>query len=100
VKLKSEVIDTVKVYAPTMRGGLLKNAKVISFEEYDIMTNLAKDERISSILKLLREQVDDSRTWLSLHTNRKQKRGFWGMYKKHGTQFGLSNERTLATQAG
>ena len=57
-------------------------------------------ERISSILKLLREQVDDSRTWLSLHTNRKQKRGFWGMYKKHGTQFGLSNERTLATQAG
>ncbi|OGS55722.1 MAG: hypothetical protein A3J79_05970 [Elusimicrobia bacterium RIFOXYB2_FULL_62_6] len=54
-KLKSEVIDTVKVYAPTMRGGLLKNAKVISFEEYDIMTNLAKDERISSILYLSRQ---------------------------------------------
>lgn len=57
-------------------------------------------ERIRSILQLLREQVDDSRTWLSLHNGRKQKRGFWGMYKKHGTQFGLSNERTLATQAG
>lgn len=57
-------------------------------------------ERIRSILQLLREQVDDSRTWLSLHNGRKQKHGFWGMYKKHGTSFGLSNERTLATQAG
>lgn len=57
-------------------------------------------ERLRSILMTLREQVDDSRTWLSLYNNRKQKRGYWGMYKKHGTQFGLSNERTLATQAG
>lgn len=54
-KLKSEVIDTVKVYAPTMRGGLLKNPRVISFEEYDIMQSLAKDERISSILYLSRQ---------------------------------------------
>jgi hypothetical protein len=57
-------------------------------------------DRIRSVLILLREQVDDSRTWLSLYSNRKQKRGYWGMYKKHGTQFGLSNERSLATQAG
>lgn len=57
-------------------------------------------ERIRSMLQILREQVDDSRTWLSLYNRRKQKRGYWGMYKKHGTQFGLSNERTLATQAG
>ena len=57
-------------------------------------------ERMRSILQTLREQVDDSRTWLSLYNNRKQKRGYWGMYKKHGTNFGLSNERTLATQAG
>jgi hypothetical protein len=57
-------------------------------------------ERLRSILMTLREQVDDSRTWLSLSNTRKQKRGYWGMYKKHGTTFGLSNERTLATQAG
>jgi hypothetical protein len=57
-------------------------------------------ERIRSILVMLREQVDDSRSWLSLFAGRKKKMGFWGMYKKHGTQFGLSNERTLATQAG
>lgn len=57
-------------------------------------------ERLRSILKILREQIEDSRSWLALSTNRKKKRQYWGMYKKHGTQFGLSSERTLATQAG
>lgn len=57
-------------------------------------------ERIRSVLQLLREQVDDSRTWLSLFNSKKQKAGYWGKYKKHGTSFGLSNERTLATQSG
>jgi len=57
-------------------------------------------ERLRSILQLMREQIDDSRTWMALSNTRKQKRGYWGMYKKHGTSFGLSNERTMATQAG
>lgn len=57
-------------------------------------------ERLKGVLKILREQVEDSRTWLTMHTARKKKMGFWGMYKKHGTQFGLSNERTAATQSG
>jgi len=57
-------------------------------------------ERLRGVLKILREQVEDSRSWLNLHTSRKKKVGYWGMYKKHGTQFGLSNERTAATQSG
>ncbi len=57
-------------------------------------------EKLKSFLKILREQIDDSRTWLSFQNNRKKKMGYWGMYKKHGTSFGLSNERTSATQAG
>lgn len=57
-------------------------------------------EHLRSILRVLREQIDDSRTWLALHTARKQKKNYWGMFKKHGTSFGLSSERTLATQAG
>ena len=57
-------------------------------------------ERIRSVLKLMREQIDDSRTWLNLSSNRKSKKGYWGKYKKHGTSFGLYNERTLATQSG
>lgn len=57
-------------------------------------------DRLKSILIVLREQIDDSRSWLTMHTARKKKLGYWGMYKKHGTTFGLSNERSLATQAG
>ncbi len=57
-------------------------------------------DRLRTILKLMREQIDDSRSWLSLSTNRKKKMGYWGMFKKHGTTFGLSHERNLATQAG
>jgi hypothetical protein len=57
-------------------------------------------DRIRSMIVLIREQIDDSRTWLNLSSSRKQKRGYWGMYKKHGTSFGLSNERSMATSAG
>jgi len=57
-------------------------------------------ERLRIVLQLLREQIDDSRTWLACTLNRKQKTGYWRLYKKHGTQFGLSSERTIATQAG
>lgn len=57
--------------------------------------------RLRSILRILREQVDDSRTWLALSAQRKQRKlGYWGMFKKHGTSFGLSGERSIATQAG
>lgn len=53
-KLKKDVLETVRIYAPTMHKGLLKNPKNITFEEYDIMTALNKDERISSIFYLNR----------------------------------------------
>jgi len=57
-------------------------------------------DRLRSVITSLRLQVEDSRTWLSLWSSRKQKKGYWGMFKKHGTSFGLSNERSIATQAG
>ncbi len=53
-KLKKDITETVRVYAPTMRNGLLKNPKIISFGEYDIMQSLVKDERIASVLYLSR----------------------------------------------
>lgn len=57
-------------------------------------------EQLRAVLQILREQVDDSRSWLTMHQSRKKKMGYWGMFKKHGTSFGLSNERSLATSAG
>lgn len=57
-------------------------------------------DQLRSVLLSVRQNIEDGRTWLAAFTNRKQKKNYWGMYKKHGTSFGLSNERTLATQAG
>lgn len=57
-------------------------------------------DRLRGVLRTIRQNIEDSGTWMALMTARKQKRGFWGMYKKHGTTFGLSSERSVATQAG
>ncbi|MGC9069950.1 MAG: hypothetical protein ACP5IO_01395 [Elusimicrobiales bacterium] len=50
-KLKADIIDTIKVYAPALREGLLKNRKSITFEEFKLMNeNISKDERITSVV--------------------------------------------------
>lgn len=57
-KLKSDIIETVKTYAPTLRDGLLKNPKAITFEEFNLMSeNLSKDERIASIVYVNRAGI-------------------------------------------
>lgn len=53
-KLKKDITESVRVFAPTMRNGLLKSPRAITFEEYDIMQSLVKDERISSVIYLSR----------------------------------------------
>lgn len=57
-------------------------------------------DQLRTFIHVLRQQIEDSRTWLSMSVGRKKKMGYWGMFKKHGTTFGLSNERSLATAAG
>ena len=52
-------------------------------------------------VKKLIVKVEEGRTWLATFNQKKKKRmGYWKMYKKHGTTFGLSHERSLATQTG
>lgn len=57
-------------------------------------------DQLRTFIHVLRQQIEDSRVWLSMSVGRKKKLGYWGMFKKHGTTFGLSNERSLATAAG
>jgi hypothetical protein len=57
-------------------------------------------ERLRNVIHLLRKNVHDSNTWASLAVSKKKQKGYWGLYKKHGTQFGLSADRTPATQTG
>lgn len=56
--------------------------------------------RLRAILRLFRQQVSESRLWLEESFAKKKKRNYWAMFKKHGTTFGLSSERVIATQAG
>lgn len=56
--------------------------------------------RLRAILRLFRQQISESRVWLEASFAKKKKRQYWFMFKKHGTTFGLSSERVIATQAG
>ncbi len=57
-------------------------------------------EWMITVVRQLRAKVEEGRTWLAAMTTKKKRMGYWKMYKKHGTTFGLSNERTVATQSG
>jgi hypothetical protein len=57
-------------------------------------------DHLRSYLVAMKQEVDDSRTWLMAFNTKKAKMGYWGMFKKHGTSFGMSNERAIATSAG
>ena len=57
-------------------------------------------EWVLSVIKSARLRVDESKSWLSLFASKKTKRSYWSMFKKHGTTFGLSSERVVATQTG
>ncbi len=57
-KLKSDIIETVARISPTLREGLLKNQKAITFEELNLMLeSLSKDQRIASIVYLNRAGI-------------------------------------------
>ncbi len=53
-----------------------------------------------TMVKAAREKIEDSGTWLSVMKSKKGQKDYWSMFKKHGTTFGLSSERSIATQAG
>lgn len=57
-------------------------------------------EWVLSIVRHARIKVEDSKAWLAAFQSKKNKREYWTMFKKHGTTFGLSNERVVATQTG
>ncbi|MBI4084585.1 MAG: hypothetical protein HY431_01625 [Candidatus Levybacteria bacterium] len=57
-------------------------------------------EWMLSVIRSAREKIEDSGSWLKALASKKSKRQYWAMFKKHGTTFGLSNERVVATQTG
>lgn len=57
-------------------------------------------EWILNTIRAARMRIEDSGAWLAAFQSKKNKRQYWQMFKKHGTTFGLSNERVVATQTG
>lgn len=57
-------------------------------------------EFVISMLRDLRKRVNESRMWLKVWANKKQQKGYWAMFKKHGTGFAMSDERSAATSIG
>lgn len=58
-------------------------------------------EWLLTVVKDLHIKVNEGRAWLAEFSKRKNKKmGYWKMYKKHGTTFGLSDERKLSTSSG
>lgn len=57
-------------------------------------------EWMLSTIRSARMKIEDSKNWTSLFASKKTKKEYWSLFKKHGTSFGLSSERTVATQTG
>jgi hypothetical protein len=92
---------------------LLKSSKALEteFADFAVMDapkevgdyDLNFFEWLIITIKQAREKVEDSGAWLSTVKGKNGKKGgqdYWSMFKKHGTAFGMSNERSSATSVG
>lgn len=97
-KLKEQVVILEK-----SNSGLVTQMAKIKVEQAPKKTGIYYIrflEWMLIIVRQMRMKVDEGRAWLDTFTKRKKKVGYWKMYKKHGTTFGLSQERSLSTQTG
>jgi hypothetical protein len=89
---------------------LISSSKVLKMEFADVNVDQAPPSAgeyhinffdwLLLTIRTAREKVEDSGAWLTAVKGKNNKKGYWGMFKKHGTTFGLSNERNVATQTG
>lgn len=89
---------------------LTASSKILAAEFKEVTTearietpgtyHLAFFEWVLSVMQHARLKVEDAGSWLAVTYAKKKKRGYWQMFKKHGTTFGLSHERVVATQTG
>lgn len=89
---------------------LTKTSKVLEVEFAEVVAQEAPVnpgkyhlnffEWMLSIIRSARERVEESNSWLQAVTSKRGKKDYWGLFKKHGTSFGLSGERVVSTQTG
>ncbi len=57
-------------------------------------------EFVLGVIKDATRKLEDTVSYGAVFTSKKQQSKYWSKYQKHGTTFGLSGERTTATQTG
>ena len=57
-------------------------------------------EWVLSMIVTARKRVESAVSWTNAMKSKKNQRQYWSLFKKHGTSFGLSGERVVATQVG
>ncbi len=57
-------------------------------------------EKLRQFIKLMRQKIHDSATWLAAFNHRAKAKGYWGQVTTSGTKFMLSQERYMVTQTG
>lgn len=57
-------------------------------------------EWMLAVVKSARLKVEDAGSWMGAMKGKGQKMGYWDQFEEKGTSFGLSNERSVATQVG
>ena len=97
-----ELVKQIKMLAKSTQS-LSQEVSIAAMEEMPVNPgkyHVNFFEWLIGMIKSLRERVDESRSWLSVFQSKKKQKGYWNMFKKHGTSFGLSNERVVSTQTG
>lgn len=98
----NEIINQLKILAKQIVKFELNVTQAIATEtptpgEYHVSFL----EHIKTVIELLKKNVAEANSWLSLYNQRSKKVGhYWGMAKKKGTSFTLSDERQVATSIG
>ena len=57
-------------------------------------------EWVLIIVRNARMRVEEGQSWLAMFASKKSQKQYWNQFKSKGTSFGLSSERTTATQTG
>lgn len=55
---------------------------------------------VLSVLREATQKLEDTASFGKVFTSKKQQSKYWSSFEKQGTTFGLSGERTVATQTG
>ena len=90
-----KLISTSKIVERTVKDATAEKAPVKPGKYH-----LSFFEFVLSVIRDATRKLEDTVHFGAVFTSKKQQSRYWNSYKKHGTQFGLSGERTTATQTG